>query len=195
MVVGEVILEQVRLLLRQDLANVKRASGSIRVMADERAIPTAGEEFFGVHGHSQTLESPPHHVHKTYRVGFQIAFTRRVLAIPNEQAGETIVTYDETKLTRARPSVLERANEIADVLNQNDGWTLLNAINNIICPAEKGNIIEPFALLSFPEPEQVREEHFDIQPENTGLARDVRYVGLLVRLEFGGAKYIRPSRP
>ena len=196
MVITEEVKEAARKQLRTYLTKVQRPSGSIRIMPDERVPPGAGEEFFGIYGASQSLLTAPHDVTKSYSVGFQIALTRRVLAIPNEQAGEAALTYNEAKIGRSKPSVIARMNEITEVLNRNDGWTLISAINSVILPKTGGCFIEPFALVSFSaEPEQVREEHFDVQPENTGLARDVRYAGLLVRLEFAGGKYTRPSRP
>lgn len=196
MVITEETKEQVRFFLRRDLTKVRRAKDSIRVMADERVPPGAGEEFMSIFGGSQSLAGPPHDVHKRYEVGFQIGITRRLEGVPHERAGESIITYNDAEIARVKPSMLARLNEIAEVLNHGDGWTLINAINAITFPANGGCFITPFALLSFSsEPEQVREEHFDIQPENTGLARDVRYVGLLYRMEFGGALYIRPSRP
>lgn len=185
----EVVLEKVRDRLRDGLTNVHQPGASLRIMKDgQRIPPTAGEEFISVHpGDVGQLSIPAHQV-KHHGYSFRVSITRRLNAQSNETAGERILTYDETKLERLKPSMYERADQIVTLLEDGNGWTLLNQINAVIGPT--GTFLVPFGLVSVnPVPEEVGPDYFDtIYDKET----QVSYVGLVLPLEFGEAEFLRP---
>lgn len=190
MVEKEVLMEQTRDTLKENLPNLKLPNVSCKVMVDERVPPTAGEEFIGVYG--QTLENlnPPNHITKRIVHGLTIGITRRVLGVPNEQTGENILT--ENQIARLKPSMFARANQIIESMLDSDGWTLIGRVNTLVAASSGGCFLSPLGLISVdPTPETVDESHFDQEAEG----ENPRYVGLLLELQFGGAEYFNRSLP
>jgi hypothetical protein len=186
MFVKEPLLEQVRLRLQQGLTSVFMAQHSIKIMKDERIPPGSGEEFINVYGGEVTPLVHPSAITRNDSYGFTIGITRRTLAVPNELMGETVMTYDEAWFTRTKPSMYSRAEQIIELMNEQNGWMFLNAVNAIVGPV--GCFLVPFGLTSIdPNPREVGPEHFDIQDS------EMQYVGLLLELEFGGAEYLKPT--
>lgn len=190
-IVKETVLEKVVLYLKSGLENVKERNKAIRVMVDERVPPDCPEEFIGVYGGEVSTIDPPHNVMKHHNYAFVIGITRRVLTVPNEQAGEYILTYnDQRVLNRTKPSMFARANEIVELLEHNDGWTLLSQINSVVGPV--GCFMVPFGFVSLDsQPETVGPDHFDSEPSQ-GTSR---YFGLFMPLTFGGAEYFKSTSP
>lgn len=187
-IVKEIVLEKVVARLKAGLTNFRFPDRSVRVMVDERVPPDAPEEFIGVAGNDVSTIDPPHNTTKHHNYAFTVGITRRVLTLPNEQAGEYILTYNDQKvLNRNKPSMYARASEIVDLLEDNNGWTLLNEINTVVGPV--GCFIIPFGFTSLnASPETVGEDHFD-----TDSQLGARYAGLYMGLQFGGAEYFKPT--
>lgn len=186
MIETEAILEKIVERLKANLTNVRQVSRSIAVMVDERVPPGSGEEFIGVYLNESTNINPPPHPTKRMAFGFTVGITRRMEGVPNEMAGNTVLTYNETLISRLKPSMVKRAKEIAGIIEENNGWALLNEINPIFA-AEGGTFVVPFGLSSIsPTPRKVDEDHFDI---DGGDQMGIRYVGLLLEIEFAGGEY------
>lgn len=194
MIHKEIVLEAIRSYLRNNLTNLARPKDSVRVMQDEKVPPGAGEEFIGIHGGVVENLFPPNEVTKKIHHGFRIGITRRLQGVPNEEAGETIYTYDANKVARIKPSMLARAREIANLVDTS--WTLIANINSALTAAgECPGFITTFGFVSLdPELQEVNEDHFDQEPSR-GMGGDIRYIGLLMELEFAGAEYYETIYP
>lgn len=194
MIHKEIVLEGIRSHLRSNLTNLTRPNDSLRVMQDEKVPPGSGEEFIGIYGGEVENLFRPNEVTKRINHGFTIGITRRMQGIPNEDAGETVYTYDAAKVARAKPSMLERAREIANLVDSS--WTLITAINAALTTAgECPGFITTFGFVSLdPQLQEVNEDHFD-QEQARGLRGDIRYIGLLMELEFSGAEYFETVYP
>lgn len=185
MIDEEIVIEAVVAFLKSGLTNVKRADRSIRAMIDERASPTSGEEFFSVYGSDLSPINPPSSIVKRHEYSFTVAYTRRVNAVPDSESGEAVLTYkDEIRL---KPSVKKRAIEIVNLIDPS--YTLMNNINTVLMAAGyTGCFVIPFGLVSATiEVERVGADHFNIDGEE--IPPGLVPVGLLTRLEFGGAQY------
>lgn len=187
MIESEPLLEAVVARLQANLNNLRQPTRSVGLMVDEKVPPGAGEEYIGVYLSDSTNLNPPSFVTKRIGFGFTIGITRRMQGIPNELAGKTVLTYNEALVSRLKPSMYNRAKEIANILEAGNGWTLINEINAAIADAT-GCFIVPFGLQSIsPIPRKVDEDHFDTEGDQLG----IRYVGLLLELEFAGAEYYK----
>lgn len=185
----EVLLEQTRDFLKDNLTGVTRPNQSIRVMVDDRVPPTSGEEFIGIYGGSSVNVNNPTDITKRISHGLTIGITRRVIATPNEQTGEHIFT--EKHIQHIKPSMLARAKQIIQLMLRSDGWALMELINAIVA-VDGGCFLTPMGLISVDsQPETKDESHFDTDdnPSNR------RYVGLYLGIEFGGAEYFSVSQP
>jgi hypothetical protein len=184
----EILMESVRDYLQNNLSNVRIPQKSIRVMTSQRATPECGEEFIGVYGTDVTNQSGPNSLSKLLEHTLNIGITRRVSGLPNEQTGENILTEDQ--VAKYAPSMLERARQIINLLDNNFG--LFATINTTACSLDGGGFIQPLGFVSMDSaPEQVGEEHFDVQRDFT----NARYVGLFLEIRFGGAVYVKINRP
>lgn len=191
-IVKEIVLLEVRDMLREKLQKIRNAKHDIRRMVDEKVPPTAGEEFIAVHGLEINANSDPASITKNIGYGFAVSITRRMQIVANEQAGEHILSVDDEVVDPIKQSMFSRCDEIVNVLNLQDGWTLLNRINAKTCDGTGGNFLIPFNMLSVDaEPRKVQAEHFDTSAANNSL----RYYGLVQTIQFGGAEYLKPSPP
>ena len=193
-IIKDIILKEVRDMLREGLTNVSKPTRMICRTVDERVPPSSGEEFFGAYGGEASVINQPSDITKVIGYGFTVAYTRRLQGIPNELAGEQALSVDSDINTPLKIAMYRRADEIVAILGAADGWTLINRINQAVCDAggvESGFVI-PFGFVSVdPVPRKVDAEHFDIEAGREG----IRYTGLLMELEFGGAEYMKPSPP
>lgn len=190
MIEAEDVLECVVEKLKVGLSNMKMPAQSIAITVDERVPPGAGEEYIAVYPTDYGNIHPPPSITKRIAFSFTVGITRRVVGMPNEMAGRTVLTYDDDLVSRLKPAMYKRAGEIAEVLLDADGWTLLNTINSKIT---SGFFLIPFGFSSISSPRKVDHDHFDIEedPDNP----PPRYVGLLLEIEFSGAEYFNASNP
>lgn len=181
----EELLEGVVSYLKDNLSNFKRPDRSIRVMVNERSIPSSGEEFIGVNAYTIANLNPPNAGTKRVENGVKISYTVRVNGVPNDVIGEALWTHKA--VLRVKPSIVKRCNQIIDLLDEN--WTLMSSVNALTVAAYGGCYLKALGFVSMDaEPQLKDEDHFDIETEFEQ-APNLRPVGLLTEIELGGAEY------
>lgn len=186
MIVKELLLKKVVEKLRLGLTEILSPERSIRIMTDEDAPPNAGDEFIGIYGGASSNLLAPKEITKRFEHTLKIGITRRFLGTFNETAGGVIITDEQ--LTRTKPSMLARAQQIANLI-EDSPWTLFAGINTELETEDGGCFISPLGLISSNDAVQkVTPEHWGIETvSNSG---NPQVCGLLLEMDFGGAVYI-----
>jgi len=182
MLLIEPILQVCRDVLQENLKNIVNPTKSIRITNDERVPPWAGEEFINIFGAQVGNEYPLIHVgHKDIHT-MSIGITRRLRGIPTDYSAETIYTYSEEFIQRAKSSMCKRANEIINLL---DGkWSIVNRISNLeSLEDEEFCLMAPLEFSGSVTLIEVSPAHFYLEED----AEDSdRPAGLFLELNFAG---------
>lgn len=173
----ETLLEETVAFLKENLSNVFLPDVSIRVMVDEQVPPNAGEEFISVRPAEVESTEEPFVLSKAIEHGLTVTVVKRIQGAANEHVGEHVML--DKYLNRLKPSLEARADEIANLIDNN--WDLINRVNMSI----DGCFLSPLGFVSASIPEKRYADDYDV-PEDP---MNLRYVGLSLDLEFRGATY------
>lgn len=178
----EAILREVTKFLRVRLTKMPIPERSIRTMIDDVAPPNSGDEFIAVRCTEISNEYPAYFSSFKIIYGLTITIVKRCSGVPNELAGEALLT---DQIYRAvRPSLEARADEIVKLIH--GSWELMNLINTSVSDNEAGGFATPFGFISKDaEPRKVDADQFDLEEDSN----DLRYSALVTDVVFGGAEY------
>jgi len=192
MIEGELLLQAVRDTLRSNLTNVTTSSvatstvnkKSIQITPDEKVPPIAGEEFIGLY-HSEFRNLHPaqsNSAKESYNLS--VGITRRMSGQPIDRVGDTIYTQDTDVINRLKPSMLQRARDIIDLI---DGVFAIITTTNGNIASGTCTFITPLGLISGDaQPKYVDEDHFWTDPDSSNAPK-----GLFMEIVFGGAELVR----
>lgn len=179
-------------MLRERVTKFVNPPKNIIHTVDEVIPPTSADEFITCYGNEASNLYNPASLTKLIAYGFRVSITRRMENIPNEQAGEKVLSTTDLVLNARKMGMFARADEIVSILLLLDGWELANRINARTCDGTGGGFIVPFGFTSVdPVPVKIDASHFNVENPNIGIT----YAGLQLELEFGGAEYIKGSPP
>lgn len=188
MIEGEYLLQATRDVLRSGLTNVTKSSTtldkSVQITPDERVPAIAGEEFIGIYGTQFRNLYPAQSASSKESYTLSIGITRRLLAHPLDRTGDTIYTEDTSVLSTSKPSMLQRAREIINLID--GSYIIINDANSNLgkgeCP-----FFTPLGLVSADaQPKYVDEDHFFTSPDSSEAPK-----GLYLEMIFGGAELVR----